>query len=63
LNSSAARCEPLPGGEVPMSNAPGFSLARAIRSATDFAGKSGLAMMPMLVEAIMPIGAKSLRES
>ena len=63
LNSSAARCEPLPGGEVPKLSLPGCFFASAIRSATDFAGKSGCETMPMPICAILPIGAKSRRTS
>ena len=63
LNSSADRCEPLPGGDVPMLSLPGSRLASAMNSATLFAGNDGLAMMPMLVDANMPTGAKSLRVS
>jgi hypothetical protein len=46
-----------------MLSLPSSRLASAMNSATLFAGNDGLAMMPMLVDANMPTGAKSLRVS
>ena len=63
LNSSGPRCRNVPTPDEAYFRSPGFSLASAISSLTDFTGRSALTDSRFGAVASMETGAKSFCES